>query len=133
MASQLCRRLQAPLPCQQPGRLVIFSMTASQFLPSIPNNHYLACRTPAMDARPSSPTSSSVTLFPAAGMSGPYTITAVPVAGGKPITVTCLTLACTLGGLSPGTAYSVSAVGTLADGSTSPASPAQTVATPPMG
>ena len=91
-------------------------------------------RTPAVDVSASSPTAVTASVYPSAGVTGPYTLTAVPVGGGTPITVTCATPDCTLTGLSPGTAYSVTAVGTdAATGKPTPASPAFTVVTPSAG
>ena len=70
-------------------------------------------------------------MYPSAGVKGPYTLTAVPVGGGTPVAVTCASPACTLRGLSPGMAYTVSATGTDASsGKPTPPSPAGSVVTP---
>ena len=70
-------------------------------------------------------------MYPSAGVKGPYTLTAVPVGGGTPVAVTCASPACTLRGLSPGMAYTVSATGTdAASGKPTPPSPAGSVVTP---
>ena len=72
-------------------------------------------------------------IFPSANVTGPYNVTAVPVGGGSPITVTCATPDCTLTGLAPGTTYEVTATGTSPSGAPTPASPPQTVTTPAAG
>ena len=72
-------------------------------------------------------------IFPSAIVTGPYNVTAVPVGGGSPITVTCATPDCTLTGLAPGTTYEVTATGTSPSGAPTPASPPQTVTTPAAG
>ena len=80
-----------------------------------------------------SPTSVSATVYPAAGVTGPYTVTATPIGGGSPITVTCATPDCPVTGLAPGTTYEVTATGTGPSGAPTPVSPPETVTTPAAG
>ena len=92
------------------------------------------CRTPATEAVAISPTSAQATIFPNAGISGPYTVTATPVGGGSPVTVTCATPDCQLTGLAPGTTYTVAVSGiTTATGLPTPPSPSATIITPAAG
>ena len=94
------------------------------------------CRAPAIngiDAQATGPTTAEATIYPSAGITGPYTLTAIPVGGGTPITVTCATADCTLTGLKPGTTYDIIGTGTSPSGAPTPASPPQTVTTPAAG
>lgn len=66
---------------------------------------------PGLDVAATSSTTLAATITPAPGVSGPYTVVAVPVGGGKAIKATCRQAKCSLAGLTPGTAYSVTASG----------------------
>jgi hypothetical protein len=90
---------------------------------------------PALEvaAGDSSPTSVGVLILPAANVTGPYNVTAVPVGGGSPITVTCATPDCALTGLQPGTTYAVTTTGTSSSGAATPASTVTAVTTPAAG
>jgi hypothetical protein len=87
-------------------------------------------------ATPTGPTTGSVTIEPPA--SGPqptsYTVTVTPVGGGSPIVVTCVNPDdCPVTGLTPDTTYTVTAVGNLPGGGTTPASGTASITTPDDG
>ena len=87
-------------------------------------------------ATPTGPTTGAVTIEPPT--SGPiptsYTVTLSPVGGGSPITVTCINPDdCPITGLAPDTTYTVSAVGNLPGGGTTPASGTASLTTPDSG
>jgi hypothetical protein len=82
------------------------------------------------------PTTGQVTLAPPSNGTQPasYTITLVPVGGGPAITVTCTNpLDCPIPGLTPDTSYTVTAVGNLPGGGTTPATGSATLTTPSDG
>ena len=91
-----------------------------------------AAGAPVLDVTVTGPGSASVDVSPSlSGVSGPYTLTATPIGGGQPITVTCsVPYDCSLTGLAPGTPYEVSATATTASGFTTPASAPTTITTP---
>ena len=63
-----------------------------------------------------------------------YTVTLTPVGGGSPISVTCINPDdCPITGLAPDTTYTVSAVGNLPGGGTTPASGTASLTTPDSG
>ena len=87
-------------------------------------------------ATDTSPTTADVTIQPPS--SGPlptnYTVTLVPEGGGSPITVVCINPNhCPITGLSPDTTYTVTAVGNLPGGGTTPASGTASITTPTDG
>ena len=82
------------------------------------------------------PTTAQVTIDPPNTPVQPtsYTVTVTPVGGGSPITVTCTNPKdCPIPGLAPDTAYTVSAVGNLPGGGTTPASGTASLTTPTSG
>ena len=62
-----------------------------------------------------------------------YTVTATPVNGGPPVTLTVSSPSATLSGLLPGSQYRVTATGKLANGQNSAASPAVIMTMPATG
>ena len=87
-------------------------------------------------ATPTGPTTGSVTIEPPA--SGPqptsYTVTLTPVGGGSPIVVTCANVDdCPVTGLTPDTTYTITAVGKLPGGGSTPASGTASIITPDDG
>ena len=90
--------------------------------------------TPAVIAQAVSSIAIDVTVSPAFGTSGPYTVTATPLAGGSPIAVTCIyPYNCTITGLAPGTTFSVTATAIDVAGNPTPASLPSTITTPASG
>ena len=85
-------------------------------------------------ATPTGPTSGQVTIDPPNTPVQPtsYTVTLVPQGGGSPIKVTCANPDdCPVTGLTPDTTYTVTAVGNLPGGGTTPASGTASLTTPP--
>ena len=62
-----------------------------------------------------------------------YTVTATPVNGGAPVTLTVSSPSATLSGLAPGTQYRVTVAGKLANGQSSAASPPVLMTMPASG
>ena len=82
------------------------------------------------------PTTAQVTIDPPNTPVQPtsYTVTVTPEGGGSPIKVTCANPRdCPIPGLTPDTAYTVSAVGNLPGGGTTPASGTASLTTPTSG
>ena len=91
-----------------------------------------AAGAPALNAEVTGSGSISVDVSPtSSGVTGPYTLTATPIGGGTPISVTCaVPYDCVLTGLAPGTTYDVTATATAASGQRTPASAPTTLTTP---
>jgi len=85
-------------------------------------------------ATPTGPSTGQATIDPPNTPVQPisYTVTLVPVGGGSPVQVTCANpISCPIPGLTPDTTYTVTAVGNLPGGGTTPASGVATLITPP--
>ena len=88
---------------------------------------------PVVVLQATSPTSVAVRVSPSPGTGGPYTVTAVPVGGGSPVTVACPTTACSLAGLAAGTTYGVTVTGRDGNGKATAPSAGDSVTTPKRG
>jgi len=87
-----------------------------------------------VDVTATNPNAVEAIIYPSAGVTGPYTLTATPAGGGSPVSVACAKTDCALTGLAPWTTYTVVVTGTDAtSGLPTLPSPSASIKTPSAG